>query len=314
MSARRASHAAFIVILCLLAGLAPQPTDAQVYWIEAPEFVAPPRAIPEFGDLDGDGDFDLVYPLPLRGYENVGTTTFPVWEPNGSFVEGLPDHLSLMAACLADLDADGDLDFSAGDYSWGNLYYYENVGTPHDPVWQEHSEVYPDLGECYETNPELADLDGDGDLDLLVAHLSRFFLSYRNVGTPDSPVWEEDQSLLSGIEMPGGGGDPSFTDVDSDGDLDLVVGDRDANWGITAFENVGTQHEPLWAENLDLLLGVDTDVLGFGLDLADLDGDGAPDLLSIYYARSDFYTFYLNRGSVTTVEPASWSAIKAMFR
>lgn len=313
MTASQAASATLFALICLQLALTPGPAPAQIHWIEAPEFVAPPHAVPEFGDLDGDGDFDLLYPLPLHSYENVGTAVFPIWELHDAFVEGLP-ALDYGAACLADLDADGDLDFSGGNYFGGSLYYYENVGTPQDPEWQQHNEVYPDLGGYSAKNPELADLDGDGDLDLLVSHLSRFFLSYRNVGSPDSPAWEEDQSLCSGIEMPGGSGDPSFEDVDSDGDLDLVVGDTYACWDITAFENVGTQHEPLWVENLDLLLGVDTDVLGFGLDLADLDGDGAPDLLSIYYAQSDLYTFYLNRGSVTTVEPASWSAIKAMFR
>jgi len=293
---------------CVL--LTPSPVGAQVYWMEAPEFLPPHHGDPEFGDLDGDGDYDLLYPEPLEAHENVGSVSLPVWDLNNGFVQGLPAAW-FMAACLADLDADGDLDFSAGD-GLGNLYYYENVGTAFDPIWEEHNEMYPYIGEHGHVNPELADLDGDGDLDLVVAHLSLFFLSYRNVGTPELPVWEEDASLCDGIEMLGPV-DPSFSDVDLDGDLDLIAGDRDMDWGMVAFENVGGKHEPAWLENMDLLMGVNTDVNGLGLDLADLNADGAPDLLSCFLDGGP--SFYLNCGPITLVEStASWSTIKAMFR
>jgi hypothetical protein len=278
--------------------------------MEAPEFLPPHRSCPEFGDLDGDGDFDLLYPEPLRAYENAGSATLPVWELNNGFAEGLPAAV-FMAACLADLDADGDLDFSAGD-GWGHLYYYENVGSAFDPVWEEHNEMYPYFGELYQANPELVDLDGDLDLDLVLAHATSSLLSYRNVGTPEAPIWEEDPSLCDGIQMPGSCVDPSFADVDLDGDLDLIAGDRDMYWGITAFENVGSEVAPVWLDNMDLLIGVDTDVRGLGLDLADLDADGAPDLLSVHL---DAPTFYLNCGPITLVEEFStWGRIKGLFR
>ena len=49
------------VLLFLVAVLTTQYATAQIYWTEAPEF-APPNTggTPEFGDLDGDGDYDLI--------------------------------------------------------------------------------------------------------------------------------------------------------------------------------------------------------------------------------------------------------------
>lgn len=298
-------------LILAVAAVVAAPGNAQVHWIEASEYAPPHHADPEFGDLDGDGDYDLLYPQPLQAYENVGSATLPAWGLNNAFVEGLP-AAGFMAACLADLDTDGDLDFSAGD-AQANLYYYENVGTAFAPIWEEHNEMYPYLGEHFQANPELVDLDADGDLDLVLADAGRFLSSYRNVGTPDQPVWEEDPSLCAGIEIPGGCVDPSFSDVDSDGDLDLVAGDRYMNWGMVAFENIGTEHDPAWLESMDLLIGVDTDVDGLGLDLADLNSDGAPDLLSCFLDGGP--AFYLNCGPITLVQTGtSWSAIKALYR
>jgi hypothetical protein len=247
----------------------------------------------------------------LRGYENTGTCELPVWERNDGLVEGLPDQLERAAACLADLDGDGDLDYSAGDV-FGDAYYYENVGSASVPVWEEHNEMYPYLGGYSFLNPELADLDADGDFELVLANATRFLQSYRNAGTPNDPIWEEDGSFCEGIEMPGGCADLSFADVDGDGDLDLIAGDRDAYWGLVAFENVGTEYAPVWLESTDLLIGVDTDVLSGAVDLADLNGDGAPDLWSCHVEGR---TFYLNGDSTTLVNSTvTWSAIKALFR
>jgi hypothetical protein len=291
--------------------LTASPVGAQVHWMEAPEFLPPHYGDPEFGDLDGDGDLDLLYPEPLHAYENAGSASLPVWELNNEFVQGLPTAW-YMAACLADLDADGDLDFSGGD-GQANLYYYENVGTVLVPIWEEHNEMYAYLGQHWGANPELIDLDADGDLDLALASRGTFLASYRNVGTPEVPLWEEDPSLCDGIEMPGGSVDASFADVDLDGDLDLIAGDRDMYWGMVAFENVGTEHEPVWVGNMDLLIGVKTDVIGLGLDLADLNGDGAPDLLSCFLDGGP--SFYLNCGPITLVEQSfTWGRIKGLFR
>lgn len=216
------------------------PVSAQVYWVEAPGF-APPcsGSNPEFGDLDGDGDFDMAYGCALQAYENVGTPQIPEWVPNSDLVDGVV-YVSSMTLCFADLDGDGDLDLSAGQL-YGNLIYYENLGSPSGPVWERHDEVFEGVhiyGDYF--HPELADLDADGDLDLMVYRYNHpiHVVSYRNVGTGSTPLWEEDPSLSAGIDTPHSGRAGAHAgDIDDDGDLDLVVAATSADW-IMAFENV----------------------------------------------------------------------------
>jgi hypothetical protein len=304
-----------LVALCLLGAPGSQPAGAQVYWIQAPEFAPPPTGHPpEFGDLDGDWDYDLVYGVVLQSYRNTGTPSVPSWHRDDSLVAGV-EYVSSMTTCLADLDADGDLDLSAGRL-FGEVWpvlYYRNEGSPTEPTWQEDNSMYETLPLYGYTHPELADLDADGDLDLVVSSQGHF-RAYRNTGTPVAAAWTEDGSLIDGIVPPWGLGlvDQNFGDLDGDGDLDVILGSRSGDGHIMCFENAGTAQEPAWVESEDLLIGVDRFVGTWGLDLADIDGDGDVDLLAL--VNSVASVVYLNCGPITPAEPSTWGRIKAVFR
>jgi len=300
------------VLLFLLGVLTAQYATAQIYWIEAPEF-APPNTggIPEFGDLDGDEDYDLIYAMVLQSYRNVGSPSLPSWQQDNSLVEGV-EYVNCMTTCLADLDADGDLDLSVGTLYIGSypLFYYENVGSATQPVWQQQNSMYESLSPGSWTCPELADLDDDRNLDLVLA-VYWGLRAYRNTGTPEEPSWTRDDTLVDGVSLPHGYVDPNLGDLDGDGDLDVVLGSTYGDSPIVCFENIGTAQTPEWGENEDLLTGVPQLVGSWGLDLADLDADGDVDLLVI---RGNGPKVYLNHGSVTPVESSSWGRIKALFR
>ena len=301
------------VLLFLVAVLTTQYATAQIYWTEAPEFAPPWTGYnPEFGDLDGDGDFDLIYAVVTQSYRNVGSPFFPSWQRDDSLVEGV-EYVNCMTACLADLDADGDLDLSVG-MLYGEVYplfYYENVGSATQPVWQPQNSMYESLSPGSWTCPELADLDADGDMDLLLA-VEWGLHAYSNAGTPEVASWQRDDSLVDGISPPHAYVDPNLGDLDGDGDLDLVLGGRYYSGPIVCYENSGSPQTPTWIENESMLTGIDANVEGYGLDLADLDGDGDLDLLS--REAEDGPVLYLNHGSITPVEPSSWGRIKELFR
>jgi hypothetical protein len=192
------------------------------------------------------------------------------------------------------------------------LWYYENVGTAMGPVWLIWNSMYDDLPPGSWTCPELADLDDDGDLDLVLA-VEWGLCAYRNEGTPEVPSWQRDDGLVDGIPVPCAYFDPNLGDLDGDGDLDLVLGGRFYEGPIVCYENIGTAQIPVWVENETMLEGVDRDVEGLGLELADLDGDGDPDLLSRHSPQQS--VVYLNCGPITPVEHASsWARIKRLFR
>lgn len=313
MKLQRWPSRTWLVLLIAAVLSAAQPATAQIYWIEAPEFSPPPTGSnPEFGDLDGDEDCDLIYGVLLQSYRNLGSSSLPWWQQDNSLVEGV-EYVNSMTTCLADLDADGDLGLSVG-MLYGEAYpllYYENIGSAAQPVWQRDDSIYQSLPGGSWTCPELADLDNDGDFDLVLA-VGWDLRGYLNTGTSQVPLWLRDDTLVEAISLPYESLDPNLADLDSDGDLDLVIGGRFYASPIVCYENSGNVQSPTWIENESMLTGVNTGAEGVGLDLTDLDGDGDLDMLSCEAGHGA--VIYLNQGPTTPAEHSTWGRIKNLFR
>ena len=190
---------------------------------------------------------------------------------------------------LADLDHDGDLDLFHGDYN-GYIWYYENIGAADDPVWRFVSDEYADIyigSEYYgQTSPEFADLDGDGDYDLLIGKGGGSLHFYENIGTQFQPEFSFVTDSLWGIIFEGDNR-IDLIDINSDGDLDLFVGEWDGT--LMYWENQGGPGEYDYTliadEWLDIYVGYDCDPF-----FADIDHDNDFDLfLGNDYGRLHFY-------------------------
>ncbi len=161
------------------------------------------------GDVDADGDLDAVvaaggfFPAPNKVWINDG---------DGNFLDSgqaLGNGYSIGCA-LGDLDADGDLDAYLSNY-------HEFVGEP-DEVWLNDGfgifTLHQSVGNPESGFVDLGDLEGDGDLDVLI-------------GGPDSRAWTNDGTGTfsdSGQNL-GPGTIPVFGDLDGDGDLDVFLAD-----------------------------------------------------------------------------------------
>ncbi|HSL72730.1 MAG TPA: FG-GAP-like repeat-containing protein, partial [Longimicrobiales bacterium] len=235
---------------------------------------------PAIGDLDGDGDADLLVgnkldPADQSGsrlylFRNLGSRTQPAFR--------LADTLDLVksfhyAPALADLDGDRDLDLLLGTWNQGVLVY-RNTGTSQGSQWQQDSTATMVLTRGSHATPAVGDVDGDGDLDLFVGEASGELNFFRNTGTARAFRFELVSDAFESIDV-GQRSHPALHDYDGDGDLDLVVGQEQG--GISFFRNSGTRTEPKFAADSTVKLalpGMSAPVF------ADVNGDGHAELIA----------------------------------
>ncbi len=197
---------------------------------------------------------------------------------------------------LSDMDADGDLDLSLGSNE-GTIHYYENVGTKYRPIFVENSDMYLNISEEWSpgksrTALAIADLDADGDNDLIIGYDVPQLYYFENIGTPTQAEWDSG-TLLPGIGAGVANSHPAIADLDSDGDFDLAVGGADGY--IYFYENIGTPESPNWQADYQVYTGEEDDRKPF---FGDMDDDGDLDL-TIGDGNSPTIHFYRNIGSPT---------------
>lgn len=258
------------------------------------------------GDLDGDEDVDISF--VRTHYWSVGTLDAPAWALDTNVYGGVAWCAERMTT-LGDVDSDGDLDLvvTCDYYAYSRPRLFENVGTPTSPLWAELVGTFDDVPDHLgPLEPSLADIDADGDLDLLILNDFGAMILIENTGGPSTPSWSE-TGYFSGLPIHGSA---DFGDIDGDGDLDLVA--IGVNSPARCWENVGSPERFDFSENASMLIGVDDPQCGWGIELLDIDRDGDADsLISPAVGEGNF--LYLNE-RITPVQPVSWTSIKALYR
>ncbi len=139
-----------------------------------------------------------------------------------------------------DWNGDGLVDLIVGGKS-GRIYAYENQGSPEQPNWV--SLDFPSFAPNRRQNsaPFLYDIDGDGDLDIIIGKADGQIELLRNDGNAQAPDWVTADVRLSQIDV-GNDSRPLLIDLDKDEDPDLLVGN---GRGLVIFyENQGTAQSP----------------------------------------------------------------------
>ncbi len=234
------------------------------------------ETVPSIADLDGDGDQDLLVANKIEPieratsrvywYENIGAQAAPTFRMAGPLPFRGRYHLT---PAWGDLDGDGKLDAVMGSYT-AQVGWYRGEGGGR---WTEADSAIVTITRGSNTTPTLGDLDGDGDLDLLIGEGSGTLNYYRNDGSRTAPRFVLVTDEFEKIDV-GRRSTPTLTDLDTDGDLDLLIGSDDQ--GLTLYRNQGTRLLPVFV--IDRTFRIDVPVLSAPA-VGDLDGDGHPDLV-----------------------------------
>ncbi len=216
-------------------------------------------------DVDNDGDMDVSVSASnnIGWFENLdGEGTFGAQNVIATSYE------SPQNALLADIDGDGDLDILSA------IGYYEN-----QVVWFKNTDGQGNFVEAqtlttdlfYANDAVTADLDGDGDLDIVVVskklegHRVIWFENTNGLGNFNNTPHVIDMENIFNPEV------LYAVDFDNDNDLDITVGT--SNMGIVWYKNNGNG-------TFGSQLPIDSNVENItSIFTTDIDGDGDEDLL-----------------------------------
>lgn len=273
---------------------------------------------PSFGDIDGDGDYDMFSGTEAGGiayFENTGDADNPnfVQQTGASNPFDGVDVGDKSTAALVDMDGDLDYDMVIGE-ELGTFLYYENTGTTMAPTFVAvtgASNPFDGVDVGNRSQITFVDLDADGDFDGVSGEFAGNINYFENTGTAMAPVFTEQVGGSNPFNAFTAGGNNISTaalgDVDNDMDYDFVMGNNDGTFSY--FENTGTMMAPAFTE----LTGVNNLFDGFDAGVAsspaivDIDNGNGVDMIS-GNTDGDFY-FYVNADPLP-VELSSFRAVR----
>ncbi len=249
------------------------------------------------GDIDGDGDIDLVVSMRVQNSTDANPSARGlVWLENpgaagGAWrqhaIEGSADLVDPRTLQLADITGDGHPEVVVADASTGVLSWY---GRGPDGVWTRHD--IPGVLAIHGHFGITLDIDHDGHIDILQPTYQGITLA-RNVD--GGKTWEvttiarfareTDQIIVSEVAV---------GDLDLDGSPDIVFGVSSLSFSLSAPRRGGIywlrQRESTW----DAYKIMQEPSSTVGIALVDFDGDGDLDIVSNSEYPRNAVTMWVN--------------------
>lgn len=247
-----------------------EPVFQNIPFPDIPPFIATPFHL----DINQDGKRDMMISNFVFGresyevgwfFENVQTDEHPVFELQQTDFLTI-DMLDFGTGAhpeFIDYNADGLLDLVVGNvqkwegenFRTSSLQLFLNIGTSDVPQYELFDNDWLNFGidTLFHSGlaPTFGDLDGDGDQDLLVGEgvgRLHYFENTADANNTLSLVYIDDNfmnintDVFFGAEI-----SPQIVDVNNDGLLDLLIGEREGN--LNYFQNTGTTTLPEFDPN-----------------------------------------------------------------
>ncbi len=225
----------------------------------------------ESADIDMDGDLDVI----ISQFNGLLNDEISWLENDGGDLTAFPQHIistatqGFNALKVIDLDMDGDLDIVGTDKSNDEILWFENDGTA--SVWTSHV-IFSGATVTGVRDLSLADFDGDGDLDIVVAaETTPILYWYKNGGNAAS--WTEHDT---GITTGGNLSTVTTGDITNNGAMDIIYGLVSGSPYITILGN-NAGDGSTWATS-SVVTGSSATIGDIQVEDLDLDG-----LAEIYY-------------------------------
>lgn len=255
-----------------------------------------------FVDADHDGVKDLVVTPNAKivsenvngvwRYKNTGTNDLPnfVYQESNFLQNQMIDVGSGSIPILVDVNGDGLTDLLVANFynfkpvldKESRVAYYRNTGTAENPVFTFVTYNQFNLnsfGLGLRIVPTFGDIDGDGDLDMIIGNETGRIHLFTNTAGPGNTMafssqifnlQDEDGAVIN----VGSFSAPTLVDLDRDGLLDLVIGNK--NGSLSYYRNNGTPTNPSFVLMNSSLGNIDVDPSspdGFAVpSFVDLDG------------------------------------------
>lgn len=248
----------------------------------------------DVADFDGDGDLDVAastWALSKKFVwcENPGNpASGKEWKLH--IIEDKVGETRTIRA--GDFNGDGKPDLLGSARDKGLVVWYENPGDPRNAPWKKH---VIDARALQPAHGMPVDLDGDGDLDVVMANgmiatgPATEIVWYENVGKPGKGTEWKKHVIASPFE---GAFEAIAVDLDGDGDLDVVATSwSDKKGQLVWFENSGDPRGKWKMHTLKSPWPRANQVI-----TADLNGDRRPDIIGGAEVGSNDLRWWRNEG------------------